>query len=518
MAGKLRYLMSFRARLILLWSALLLVTMAFVFAIDLRVEKHVRNDVESENRQVKDAVNSGFVDFAKAITLAQQSLNSDSYLYEFKDIPHTVQHIIVTDEKGMVMDSTLPDIVRRDPSKSDGLPNPDKPQYVPVPDRPEGVTEGETGDPVEGEVPIHGGITKTYDLPIMTTNGLHWIIIVMQEGAIINKIDEASSVLVTKTRQLSEVRIVATTLLLIITLALVAIIGGRFTRPVKELAGAARRVAAGDVDFQINITRSDELGQLASTFNEMIVGLKSKQALEEKLNQAERSAVIGRLTQGVAHEIRNPLNVLNLSIDHVSTKFAPDDLGRRKQFTGILSSIKDEIARLNRMVTDLLNYGRPPKLSVSSIDLGDLVNETMALVRPQADEQGVDLRIDRDLDDARIIGDAERLKSCLSNIAINALQAMPAGGRLTASVHKYNGMVEVKISDTGVGIKEDSLPKIFEPYFSTKQAGFGLGLAVTKKIIEEHKGSIEVHSDVDNGTTFTLKLPASVGENSEFKL
>jgi len=105
-------------------------------------------------------------------------------------------------------------------------------------------------------------------------------------------------------------------------------------------------------------------------------------------------------------------------------------------------------------------------------------------------------------------GDAERLRSCLSNIAINALQAMPAGGRLTASVHKKNGIVEVSISDTGVGIKEDSLPKIFEPYFSTKQAGFGLGLAVTKKIVEEHKGSIEVHSHVDQGTTFTLKLPA----------
>jgi len=508
MDAKLRYLMSFRARLILLWSAMLLLTVAFVFAIDLRVEKHVRSDVESENKDIKVAVNKGLVDLATAISLAQQNLISNSYLYESsKQIPESVEHIIITDEKGMVKDSTLADLI-----------NPGNPQYVTVPDRPEGVTQGQTGDPVEGEVALHGGVIKTYDLPIVTTNGLHWIIIVMQEGSIINQIDQASSALVTRTRQLSEIRIVATAALLMITLALVAFISGRFTRPIKELAGAARRVAAGDLDFQIDTSRNDELGQLASTFNEMIAGLKSKQALEEKLNQAERSAVIGRLTQGVAHEIRNPLNVLNLSIDHVSTKFAPDDDARRKQFTGILSSIKDEIGRLNRMVTDLLNYGRPPKLTVSAIDMTDLVNETMALVGPQASEQGVDLQVERGPDNARIVGDAERLKSCLSNIAINALQAMPAGGRLTAKIEKNNGMVQISISDTGVGISEDALSKIFEPYFSTKQAGFGLGLAVTKKIVEEHKGSIEVHSEVDKGTTFTLKLPAASADGSDTRV
>jgi signal transduction histidine kinase len=477
--------------------------MAFVFAIDWHIKRSVSNDVEAETNQVMNAVNGGFGDFAKAISLAQRSLDSTSYLYDYSsEIPRSVEHIIVADETGKVKDSTLRDLVD---------------QYIQVPDKPEGVTQGQTGDPVEGELKLHGGITKTYDLPIVTTAGLHWIILVMQQETIVNNVRDASNALVARTRQLSNVRLAATTGLLIITLILVVNIGGRFTRPVKELAVAARRVAAGDLDFQVDIKRSDELGQLASTFNEMIVGLKSKQALEEKLNQAERSAVIGRLTQGVAHEIRNPLNVLNLSIDHVSTKFAPDDPARRKQFTGILSSIKDEIGRLNRMVTDLLNYGRPAKLSVSPIDVADLVNETMALVKPQANEQGVALQIERDGGDVRIVGDPERLKSCLSNIAINALQAMPAGGHLIARVHKSDGTVEVSISDTGVGIKEDSLPKVFEPYFSTKQAGFGLGLAVTKKIVEEHRGSIEVQSHVDKGTTFTLKLPAAPVESSDLK-
>jgi signal transduction histidine kinase len=302
-------------------------------------------------------------------------------------------------------------------------------------------------------------------------------------------------------------RIIATTGFLVVALAIVVIIGWRFTRPVQELAVAARRVAAGDLDFRVSINRQDEVGELAATFNEMIAGLKSKQELEEKLNQSERAAVIGRLTQGVAHEIRNPLNVLNLSIDHVGTKFAPDDESKRKQFVRILSSIKDEMGRLNRMVTDLLNFGRPARLDLKPVDLGHLMEETVALVRPQAAEQSVDIDFRQSGGNAIVRGDAERLKSCLFNIAINALQSMPAGGHLAATVQRSDGSVAVSISDTGVGISEESLGKIFEPYFSTKQAGFGLGLAVTKKIIEEHRGSVNVNSRVDHGTTFTVRLP-----------
>jgi signal transduction histidine kinase len=308
---------------------------------------------------------------------------------------------------------------------------------------------------------------------------------------------------------LSNYRLGATTGVLVIALALAVVIGWRFTRPINELAAAARRVAAGNMDFQVNINRPDEVGQLAATFNEMITGLKSKRELEEKLNQAERAAVIGRLTQSVAHEIRNPLNVINLSIDHASTRYAPEDEARRGQFLRILSTIKDEIARLKHLVNDLLNYGRPAQLAVETVDVRKLVTETMSLVRPQADEQGVTITVDEPDRPAEVIGDRERLKSCLSNIAINALQAMPNGGKLSTRVTQTNGLIEIDMSDTGVGISEESIAKVFEPYFSTKQAGFGLGLAVTRKIVEEHKGSIEVNSEVNEGTTFIVRLPAA---------
>jgi nitrogen fixation/metabolism regulation signal transduction histidine kinase len=134
----------------------------------------------------------------------------------------------------------------------------------------------------------------------------------------------------------------------------------------------------------------------------MIAGLSSKLELEERLNQSERAAAIGRLTQAVAHEIRNPLNVINLSVDQVQAKFLPDDEKRRNQFMRLLSSVKDEIVRLRNMVNDVLNYGRPAHLTVETIDLRSLMGETIELVRAQAEE--LDVRISFEVDRTILLG------------------------------------------------------------------------------------------------------------------
>ncbi|HSE97724.1 MAG TPA: ATP-binding protein [Blastocatellia bacterium] len=494
MSDKVKFLMTFRARLMLLLTSFLLLTIVLVIALDNWASKRAEEVIAEQNKQITDSVNSGYGDLAEAMSMALQSLDSDNYLYQVfgpEKMPRTVESITVTERDGKVSDSTVREIVDK---------------YLPVPEAEE--LQVWSVDPVMGEDHDHEHSPKTYYNPITTTKGLHWIIIVTTQETLINEIHDASKRLASSNRELSDYRQWATSGLLMLALIIAVFIGWRFTRPINELAGAARRVAAGDLDFRVNINRPDEVGQLASTFNEMIAGLKSKRELEEKLNQSERAAVIGRLTQAVAHEIRNPLNVINLSIDHVSSRYAPEDEARRQQFTRILSSIKDEIARLKHLVNDLLNYGRPAQLALQQIDMRDLVEETMTLVRPQADDQGVEITVEQEDEPAEVKGDRERLKSCLSNIAINALQAMPAGGHLTTQVHRRNGLVEVSITDTGEGISEEAIAKIFEPYFSTKKSGFGLGLAVTKKIVDDHKGSIDVQSQVDGGTTFTVKLPA----------
>ncbi|MFL6213470.1 MAG: ATP-binding protein [Blastocatellia bacterium] len=499
MTDKVRLLMSFRARLILLLASFLLLTIALVILLDNWAAKRTNIEIDRQNKEITSSVNSLVGDFAQAINLAQSNLDKEDYLYQTikpGQLPEAVEHILVADNEGKVKDSTLPEKIN---------------QYIPVPS--EAVARELAGDPVEGEVDIQGGLSRTYDLPVVTTKGLHWIVIVLSQKATINQIRLASEKLSDKNRELSNYRLVATAGLLLVAIAIVVLIGWRFTRPIQELASAARRVAAGNLDFQVPVKRKDEVGQLATTFNEMIAGLESKRVLEERLNQAERAAVIGRLTQSVAHEIRNPLNVLNLSIDHVNKKYAPEDAARREKFTQLLSSMKDEIERLKHLVNDLLNYGRPARYALENVDMRQLIEETLSLLRQQADIQGVAVTIDEASGPVSVLGDRERLKSFVSNLAINALQAMPAGGHLTARVARNNGQVEVKISDTGIGINEESLGKIFEPYFSTKQSGFGLGLAVTRKIIEEHRGRIAVESQLQHGTTFTVTLPAAEESN-----
>jgi nitrogen fixation/metabolism regulation signal transduction histidine kinase len=497
MTEKVKFFMSFRVRLMLLLTAFLLLTMVLVLGLDKWAQRRAAEEVSRQSEQVKDAVNEGFRDFEKAIAMAIENLNSERFLYRQIqegeiELPKTVEHIIVADEHGAVSDTTLEDLK----GKSISVPEIEVAQESP-------------GDPVVGEVEIHGSSSKTYDIPFTSAKGLYWSVIVTNPQSITNKIEDASQTLATRSRELSNVRLIATTGLLMLALAIAVIIGWSFTRPIQRLAWAARRVAAGDLDFQVQVERRDEVGQLAGTFNEMIAGLKSKRELEEKLNNAERQAAIGRLTQAVAHEIRNPLNVINLSIDHVVTKYAPKDEARREQLTRVLSSVRDEVARLKRLVNDLLNYGRPTRMAVENIDIRALMAETIALIRPQAEDQGVEVTLEDEKSPVEVLGDRERLKSCFSNIAINALQAMPGGGHFSARVARLDGGVEVTMSDTGAGISEEALGKIFEPYFSTKQAGFGLGLAVTKAIVDEHRGSIEVKSRLNEGTTFTVKLPAS---------
>jgi signal transduction histidine kinase len=284
----------------------------------------------------------------------------------------------------------------------------------------------------------------------------------------------------------------------------------RFTRPIHQLSEAAERVASGDLDFRVDIHRRDEMGQLATTFNEMIGGLKAKSELEERLNTAERAAVIGRLASAVAHEIRNPLNFINLSIDHVRSKYAPEGERDRERFDRLLGSIKEEIARLNRLVNDVLNFGRPANLNNRAFDLRATVDPVLALVRAQADQQGIEIETQLPEKPVMVAADAEKLKSCFSNIVINAIQAMPDGGLLSIDMREDAERVVVRFVDTGPGIPEDALDRVFEPYYSTKDTGTGLGLAVTRKIVDEHGGQIRVESTPGDGTTFEVELPRQV--------
>jgi signal transduction histidine kinase len=284
-----------------------------------------------------------------------------------------------------------------------------------------------------------------------------------------------------------------------------------FSRPLQDLNQAARRVAAGDLDAKVPHAGEDEIGELARTFNEMTERLRENQQLAERLHFAERSTALGRLASAVAHEIRNPLNFINLSIDHVRGKLGPEDDKRKGDFDRILGGVKDEISRLNRLVVEFLSFGKPMRLNTRPCSMERVLRDVAALVDHKARDQGValDVQIEKELPE--LVADPELLKTCFLNLMINAADAMPAGGTLTVSLQKgAKGALEalvVTVQDTGHGMTPDEIATAFEPYFSTKETGLGLGLSLTRKIVEDHGGDIALSSEPGRGTTARITLP-----------
>jgi signal transduction histidine kinase len=305
---------------------------------------------------------------------------------------------------------------------------------------------------------------------------------------------------------------------LIVTLALLSIttlitlwLVWRFTRPIANLSDAARRIADGDLRVRVpGEDRSDEMGVLAQRFNEMTARLEKSRELEAQLQQAEKSAVIGRLGSAIAHEIRNPLNYINLTLDHLRSKFSPDDPDRKATFEKLTSQLKAEVARINEQISDFLNYSRPAKANLQPIDARRVVEDSLRLVEAQAEESHIKISVVEHEDVPKVMGDPEFLRSVFNNLFINAVQAMGTeGGSLSVRISPDNGHVRFDVSDTGSGIPEENVAKIFEPYYSTKETGTGLGLAIVQKIVDVHNGTIEVESKVDDGTRFIVRLPSA---------
>jgi len=221
---------------------------------------------------------------------------------------------------------------------------------------------------------------------------------------------------------------------------------------------------------------------------------------------------VGRLGSAIAHEIRNPLNYINLTLDHLRTKYAPDDPEQKASFQKLTGQIKSEVARINQQISDFLNYSRPAKADIRPIEPRDVIKDSLRIVEPEAAEKNVVIGVVEQENVPKIMGDPEFLRSVFNNLFINALQAMEkVGGHLNIKISPSDDgrSVHFDVADTGAGISEDNLSNIFEPYFSTKETGTGLGLAIVHKIVDIHNGTINVESREGEGTRFTVTLPAA---------
>jgi signal transduction histidine kinase len=361
------------------------------------------------------------------------------------------------------------------------------------PKKKERIIKAELGEPVSEEGKVYNVI-----LPVVAGNE-HYGYIHLQINA-----EDFSDLL----RSNAIKRVGATALVLCLGIVIAVLLSWMYTRPIHNIVNAAGRVAAGDLTPDLLTDRKDEIGELTQSFNFMVQKLREKRALEEKLREVEHLSGIGQFARGIAHEIRNPLNFISLSIDHLREKYVPLEDARKEKFESLMMSIKQEIQRLNKLVGGFLDYGKPIKLSLREVELHSLVGEVLALVLAKAEKDNVEI-ITRYEVLPKLSLDPELIKTCIFNVILNAFQAMPDGGRLTVKTEASNSKVSMFFEDTGTGISRENLSKVFDPFFSTKESGLGLGLALTRRVVEEHGGKVDIQSTEGKGSTITISFPFS---------
>jgi two-component system sensor histidine kinase HydH len=230
--------------------------------------------------------------------------------------------------------------------------------------------------------------------------------------------------------------------------------------------------------------------------------------LQDTVRRQEKLAAMGGLAAGVAHEVRNPLS----SIKALATFFAGQfDSGSQSHDAAQI--MVQEVDRLNRVITELLEFSRPTDLKRRASDIGSLVSRSIQLVQQDAANKRIEIQVNTEDDLCRAWIDPDRLSQCLLNLYLNAIQAMETGGILTVNCTTGDaGHFGIQVGDTGHGIPPDQLKRIFDPYYTTKSKGTGLGLAIVHKIIEDHGGHIQVYSDIGKGTKFVISIPCEYRE------
>jgi signal transduction histidine kinase len=298
-------------------------------------------------------------------------------------------------------------------------------------------------------------------------------------------------------------------------------------RPLRQILEATERVAQGDFEVRVQAAEENELGALAHAFNRMTEQIKLQQQdlrqhlgalervnreLERTQNQlifSEKLASVGRLAAGVAHEIGNPLSATlgYLELLKRNPELAAED-------RDVLQRIEKELDRIHRIIRELLDYSRPPKNEPEEIAVNQVLSNAVDLVSTQKGFPAIEtvLQLDHGLPAVR--GSGHELQQLLVNLILNAVDAMPQGGRLTISTapHMVEPQgVEIRIADTGEGIVRENLRRIFDPFFTTREPGrgTGLGLSICSRIVESMDGRIEVESEVGRGSAFTVILPAA---------
>lgn len=290
--------------------------------------------------------------------------------------------------------------------------------------------------------------------------------------------------------------------------ALLVVLTYTVQRPMVELQQKIAQLGGGDLSVAVSFARrNDEIGDLGRNFNQMVQQLRESRAEIERMHRtqmsrAEHLATLGEMATGLAHEIRNPLAGIAGVIEIIGR-----DLPASSPARTVVKDVRQEIARINHIVSDLLQTARPHPPKVRKSDLNTTVEHAVMLGRQQALAKSIDITLHKDPSLAEVEHDSDQIHQVLLNLLLNALQAIDANGKITVTVKPLGATAVVEVADNGRGIPADHLPNIFRPFYTTKGDGTGLGLSLARRIVEDHQGRIDVTSAVGQGTTFAVILP-----------
>ncbi|MBI1999850.1 MAG: hypothetical protein HYS69_01405, partial [candidate division NC10 bacterium] len=298
----------------------------------------------------------------------------------------------------------------------------------------------------------------------------------------------------------------------------------------ESLAGVSRQAQRGILFYSLGLLVVG-VGGAVAIFWMQARHLAERRMLEAAVAREQRLSAVGNLAAGVAHEIRNPLNAISIGLQRLRKEFAPSPSGGRDEYLRFTEIMQAEVGRLNTIVDRFLTLARPSRLTLTEEPLAVVLEELLALLASQLSAQTVEVMTDLQLGGTLVRMDRQQLTHAFMNVLLNAIQAMPEGGtlRVTAKRVKWStrqmvdssrpidqsttrpidtgDFIEIAVADTGPGIPPEHLDRIFEPYFTTKEGGTGLGLALAHKIIQDHHGRIRVESGVGAGATFVVTLP-----------
>ncbi len=288
-------------------------------------------------------------------------------------------------------------------------------------------------------------------------------------------------------------------------------IAARVSRPIERLARAAEAVAGGHWETRVPAGGRDEVGVLARSFNHMTEELSSQR---ERLVQSERVAAWRELARRLAHELKNPLFPLQLTVENlVRARELPaeefDEVFRESTQT-----LGMEIGNLKTIIARFSDFSKMPKPELEQIDARQAIERVRALYEARAAEEKIRMVVDLPEEKMPLMADPELLHRALSNLVLNALDAMPEGGTLTLAARPKGERVELRVADTGAGMTPEECARLFTPYYTTKQHGTGLGLAIVQSVVADHQGTIAVESPAGGGAAFVITLPAAKGTDA----